>query len=81
MENQTQTRLAGAWTRTGGTTRKPVPQGRLHATRRVMGSLEPVALCGFRIPAKAMTTRPFPIFDETNPRACSTCVTESWEVW
>ncbi len=69
------TRLAAAWTRTDP---KGKPLGRLHAVRRVNGSLEPEALCGFTIPAKAMRQRPFPIFDETNPRACSTCVVESW---
>lgn len=71
----TQTRLAGAWTRTDP---KGKPLGRLHATRRDSGHLEPVALCGFQIPAKALRTRPFPIFDETNARACVKCVIESW---
>ena len=70
----TQTRLAGAWTRMSGKT----PMGRLHATRRDNGHLEPVALCGFKIPAKALRSRPFPLFDETHPKACSTCVVESW---
>lgn len=70
------TRLAGAWTRTDA---RGKPMGRLHAARRIGGSLAPEALCGFRIPAKALVTRPYPIFDETNPKACSTCVVESWE--
>jgi len=72
----TLTRLAGAWTRTDA---KGKPMGRLHAVRRDMGNLEPIALCGFVVPAKAMVTRPFPAFDETNRKACSMCVTESWE--
>lgn len=68
-------RLAGAWTRTDP---KGRPLGRLHAARRINGALEPDALCGFIIPAKALRLRPFAIFDETNPKACSTCVVESW---
>lgn len=69
----TSTRLAGAWTRSNGT-------GRFHAVRRAEGSLEERALCGFKVPSKALKTRPFPIFDETNPKACATCVVESWEM-
>ncbi len=76
MENQTKTRLAGAWTRMNGTT----PMGRLHAVRRVNGALEPNALCGFKVSEKAQRTRPFPIFNETEPHACSTCVTETWDM-
>lgn len=72
----TTSRLAGAWTRMNGQT----PLGRLHAARRVDGSLEPIALCGFKIPSKAIRTRPYPFFDETHPKACSTCVVESWEM-
>ena len=69
-------RLAGAWTRTDP---KGKPLGRLHAARRVNGSLEPVALCGFVVPARALRTRPFLIFDETIRNACATCVVESWD--
>lgn len=69
-------RLCGAWTRYGGK-KGLTPMGRLHATRRINGSLEQVALCGFKIPARAMTTRPFAIFSITNPKACTMCVIES----
>ncbi len=69
-------RLAGAWTRTDPAGK---PMGRLHAVRRTDGVLAPEALCGFSVPAKAQRTRPFPIFDETNRKACSICVVESWD--
>lgn len=75
MDTLPRTRLAGAWTRTGSRG----GLGRLHAVRRVAGALEERALCGFKIPAKAQRTRPFPIFEETDPRACSTCVVDSWD--
>lgn len=68
-------RLAGAWTRLDS---KNKPLGRLHAARRQDGTLAPEALCGFKIPATVARLRPFPTFDETSPKACSTCVTESW---
>jgi hypothetical protein len=71
----TQTRLAGAWTRRGP---KNAPLGRLHAARRVNGSLDPIALCGFHLTEKALSLRPYPPFDETNRKACSICVVESW---
>jgi hypothetical protein len=69
-------RLAGAWTRTDA---KGNPIGRLHAARRIDGQLSNEALCGFHIPAKAKRSRPFPFFDETNPKACPSCVVESWD--
>ena len=69
-------RLAGAWTRTSP---KGKGMGRLHAARRDEGTLEPFALCGFRIPATALRARPYPAFDETHPKACTTCTVESWE--
>lgn len=69
-------RLCGAWTRLGGK-KGLTPMGRLHATRRVEGSLEQYALCGFKIPARALTLRPFTIFSSTHPKACIKCAIES----
>lgn len=70
----TSTRLCGAWTRTGPS---GSPLGRLHAVRRVSGALEPMALCGIRIPKHAMTARPFIVFEADSPKACEICIAEA----
>lgn len=69
------TRLAGAWTRLSD--KDGTPMGRLHAARRVNGALEPEALCGFRLPARALRSRPFAIFSTVHPKACVDCTTEA----
>ena len=74
MKTLEATRVAGAWTRLSDV--DGTPMGRLHATRRVNGALEPEALCGFRLPARALHTRPFAVFSATHPKACVDCVTE-----
>lgn len=79
MSTLTSTRLAGAWTRQGGKGGQ-TPMGRLHAARRVGGALTPEALCGFRIPARALRARPFIIFSTEHPKACVNCATEAEEI-
>lgn len=73
---RTRPRLAGAWTRLGGTS-GTTPLGRLHATRRVDGALAPVALCGYRIPARQIHLRPFPPFETDHAKACPICAEEA----
>jgi hypothetical protein len=71
------TRVAGVWTRLAP---NGEPLGRLHAARRIEGALEERALCGFKISERQRRLRPFTIFDETDPKACATCVIETWEL-
>lgn len=77
MSTLQRTRLAGAWTRLGPNNK---PLGRLHAARRIDGTLSSEALCGFKVPATIQRRRPYPTFDETHRKACSVCVVESWSV-
>lgn len=70
-------RLAGAWTRLSD--KDGSPMGRLHAARRSNGALEAEALCGFRLPSRALRSRPFAIFSSAHPKACIACSLEAIE--
>lgn len=49
--------------------------GPAHATCRVGGTLDPVAVCGVRLSSKALT-RPHKVFDPTDPHICKNCIKE-----
>lgn len=68
------TRLAGAWTRLDADNE---PLGRLHAARRINGSLDTHALCGYKIPERELRLRPFPTFTPNHSKVCPICAAEA----